>query len=146
MTFTLSFTFTMGMQIFWIGVTIRLVTTIIYLKKIIISPILHLISTLCTITYMVHQQSSYNISEFISNAKLSHLDLQQFKIHIKRDIRKAWKAQVCVHPPSGKSGWQSCKSLQVRAGLLLVPSGCFICSISCLRELSEPKISSIPSS
>lgn len=50
-----------------------------------------------------------------------------------------------LNSPSGKSGWQSCRSLQVRAGLFWVPMGNFMCSISCFSEFREPKISSMPS-
>lgn len=47
--------------------------------------------------------------------------------------------------PSLSSGWLRCRSWQVRAGLSWVPRGKRKVSISCRRELSEPKISSMPS-
>lgn len=47
--------------------------------------------------------------------------------------------------PSLRSGWLRCRSWQVRAGLSWVPRGKRMVSISCRSELSEPKISSMPS-
>lgn len=51
---------------------------------------------------------------------------------------------ICLSP-SLRSGWLRCRSWQVRAGLSWVPRGNRMLSISWRSELSEPKISSMPS-